>query len=330
MAGKKMSDVTIYRSPEGEVEVRLEHETVWLNLNQLAALFGRDKSVISRHLRNVFREGELEEAATVANFATVQSEGRRRITREIEHFNLDAILSVGYRVNSKQGTRFRQWATRTLNQHLTRGYTLQKQRFEQNAKELEAALALVRKAAGSEALRPDEGRGLVDLIARYTHTFLLLHRYDEGLLAEPRGQPGGELPPLNDARALIVRMKRDLAQRKEAGALFGQERAEGLASIFGNLEQTVFGEPAYPSVESKAAHLLYFIIKNHPFSDGNKRIASLLFVEFLNRNGRLFRDGAAVINDVGLAALALLIAESNPKDKDVLIRLVVNMLAGAR
>ncbi len=320
------TDIAIYEGPGGAVEVRLTGETVWLNLNQMAELFDRDKSVISRHLSKIFREGELEKDATVAFYATVQNEGGRSISRQIPHYNLDAILSVGYRVNSKQGTRFRQWSSRVLKEHLTRGYTLNRQRFEDNARELEAALALVRKAAGSDALSGDQGRGLVDVIARYTQTFLLLQRYDEGLLTEPQGTAGGALPPIAEARARIAALKQDLMARGDAGDLFGQERETNLESILGNLEQTAFGEPAYPSIESKAAHLLYFVIKNHPFSDGNKRIGSFLFVEFLNRNGRLFRDGDPIVNDIGLAALALLVAESDPQHKDVLIRLVMNML----
>ena len=245
----------------------------------------------------------------------------------MKHYNLDAIISVGYRVNSRRGVRFRQWATSVLRDHLVRGYTLNRQRFEQNARELEAALELVRTAASVEALSTDQGRGLVDVIARYTQTFLLLQRYDEGLLVDPKGVAGGVLPQLSEARSAIARLKRDLRARGEASDLFGREREDALAALLGNLDQSVFGEPAYPTVESKAAHLLYFVIKNHPFSDGNKRIGSFLFVDFLHRNERLIRNGAAVINDVGLAALALLVAASAPKDKDVMIRLVTNMLA---
>jgi prophage maintenance system killer protein len=246
----------------------------------------------------------------------------------VDHYNLDVIISVGYRVKSQRGTQFRIWATRTLREHLVRGYTLNRQRFEQNARELEAALTLVRKAAAGDALTTDQGRGLVDVIGRYTQTFLLLQRYDEGLLTEPKGSPGGVLPAVHEARAAIARLKADLIKRGEASDLFGREPADGLAALLGNLDQTVLGEPAYPTVEAKAAHLLYFVIKNHPFADGNKRIGSFLFVDFLNRNRRLFRDGEAVINDVGLAALALLVAESAASDKDLMIRLVMNMLAG--
>jgi prophage maintenance system killer protein/prophage antirepressor-like protein len=324
---KADNQVVIYEGGEARVEVRVERESVWLSLQQLAELFGRDKSVISRHLKAIFASGELERAATVAKNATVQREGEREVVREIEYYNLDAIISVGYRVNSTRATRFRQWATRVLREHLTRGFSLDRARFEKNAAELEAALQLVKKAAAGEALTADQGRGLVDVIARYTQTFLWLQRYDEGLLAEPQGSLGGVLPTLEEARAAIARLKADLMARGEASDLFGRERGDAFAAILGNLEQTVFGEPAYPTVETKAAHLLYFVIKNHPFSDGNKRTGAFLFVDFLARNGRLIRAGEPVINDVGLAALALLVAESDAKNKDVMIRLIENMLA---
>jgi len=316
------NDIVIYESGEARVEVRLAQDTVWLTQEQMSVLFGRERSVISKHIRNVFIEGELEEISNVQNLHIAGSD------KPVRFYNLDVIISVGYRVRSIQGTRFRQWATRVLREHLTRGFSLDRQRFERNAAELEAALALVRKAAAGEALSTDQGRGLVDVIARYTQTFLLLQRYDEGLLAEPKGSPGGVLPSRDEARAAIAHLQADLMACGEASYLFGLEREDAFAAILGNLEQSVFGEPAYPTIETKAAHLLYFVIKNHPFADGNKRIGSFLFVDFLNRNGRLFRNGEAVINDVGLAALALLVAESAPKDKDVMVRLVMNMLAG--
>ncbi len=321
---KTTSGIIIYEGAEARVEVRLDRETVWLSLQQLAELFGRDKSVISRHLKNIFATGELEREAVVAKNATTAADGK---TYLVDYYNLDAIISVGYRVSSAKATRFRQWATTVLREHLTRGFTLNRQRFERNAAELEAALQLVRKAAAGAALTADQGRGLVDVIARYTQTFLWLQRYDEGLLTAPEGSPGGVLPTLDEARAAIARLKADLMARGEASELFGRERSDAFAALLGNLDQTVFGEPAYPTVETKAAHLLYFVIKNHPFADGNKRSGAFLFVDFLARNGRLLRNGEPVINDVGLAALALLVAESDAKNKDVMIRLIENMLA---
>jgi prophage maintenance system killer protein len=320
-----MNQIAIYQSEGGAVDVRLDGDTVWLSLQQIADLFGRDKSVVSRHLRNVFNDGELERPAVVAKNATTAADGK---TYQVEYFNLDAILSVGYRVNSVQGTRFRQWATRLLREHLTRGYTLNQQRLQTNAAELEAALELVHKAAQTAELNADTGRGLVDIITRYAHTFLWLQRYDEGLLTDPPSQPGGTLPSVDEARLALARLKADLMQRGEATDLFARERGDGLPALLGNLDQSVFGEPAYPSVEAKAAHLLYFVIKNHPFADGNKRSGAFLFVDFLHRNGRLLNvQGHPVINDTGLAALALLVAESDPAQKEVLIRLVMHMLA---
>ncbi len=321
------NQLVIFETASHQVQVRLDGDTLWLSQAQMAELFGTSADNISLHLKNIYREQELQEAATTEDFSVVRQEGKRQVQRQLRHYNLDAIVSVGYRISSAQATRFRQWATGVLRQHLTQGYTLNRQRFEQNAAELEAALQLVRKAAAGEALTTDQGRGLVDVIARYTQTFLWLQRYDEGLLATPAGSPGGALPSLAEARIHLARLKADLIAKGEVTDLFGRERGDAFAALLGNLEQSVFGEPAYPTIEAKAAHLLYFVIKNHPFSDGNKRSGAFLFVDFLARNGRLIRNGEPVINDVGLAALALLVAESDPKAKDVMIRLIENMLA---
>lgn len=321
-----MSEIAIYQCQDGSIEVQLERETVWLSLMQMSDLFGRDKSVVSRHLRNVFAEGELSRESVVAKFATTAADGK---VYQVEHYNLDVIISVGYRVKSPEGVRFRQWASRVLKDYLVRGYAMDRRRLEANALELEAALQLVRSTLSSPELTAEAGVGLADIITRYTQTFLWLQRYDEGLLTDPKGHPGGILPTWGEATAAITNLKADLMAKGQASELFGREREDGLASILGNLDQTVFGEPAYPTLESRAAHLLYFVIKNHPFSDGNKRSGALLFVDFLHRNGRLMQaNGNPVVNDIGLAALSLLVAESKPADKDVLIRLIMNMLAG--
>lgn len=327
-----MSEITIYQTENGVVEVQLEKETVWLSQEQMAGLFDVQKAAVSKHLKNIFASGELERAATVSKMETVQHEGNRTVTRTIEHYNLDAVISVGYRVNSVRATRFRQWATRILREHLTLGYTLNRQRLEANASELEAALQLVKKVSQSPELLADTGRGLLDIVTRYAQTFLLLQRYDEGLLTEPPEQRGGILPTLSNARNSLARLKADLMARGETTDLFALERGDGFAALLGNLDQSVFGEPAYPSVEAKAAHLLYFVIKNHPFADGNKRSGAFLFVDFLYQNNRLLDAvGIPVINDIGLAALALLVAESDPAQKETMIRLIMNMLArGAR
>lgn len=324
------NEILIYELSDKTIEVQLDgvKETVWLNRQQMADLFGRDVKTIGKHVNNVFSEAELDKSGTVAKFATVQTEGTRQVERRVEHYNLDVIISVGYRVKSLQGTQFRIWATQRLKDYLVQGYAINQQRFDNNAEELQQALRLIQKAAKSPELTAETGNGLVDIVSRYTQTFLWLQRYDEGLLSEPKGQVGGDLPTADEAMNSLNRLKTTLIERGEATELFAQLREDGLASILGNLDQTVFGKPAYTSVESKAAHLLYFVVKNHPFSDGNKRSGAFLFVDFLHRNGRLL-DAAnnPVINDTGLAALTLLIAESDPRQKETLIRLVMHMLA---
>ncbi|HNB90156.1 MAG TPA: virulence protein RhuM/Fic/DOC family protein [Plasticicumulans sp.] len=317
-----MSELQIYRNAAGAVEVRLDGNSVWLRQEQMAVLFGRDRTVIGRHIRNLFAEGELAPESNVQNLHIPGSD------KPVAFYNLDVIISVGYRVKSPEGVRFRQWATGVLREHLTRGYTLSRQRLETNARELEAALLLVRQTARLPELSADQGRGLVDIVSRYAQTFALLQRYDEGLLTEPATQAGGCLPTPAEARTALAELKAGLQARGEAGELFARERGNGLEALLGNLDQTAFGEPVYASVESKAAHLLYFVIKNHPFADGNKRSAAYLFVDFLHRNRRLLdARGEPVINDIGLAALCLLVAESAPAQKETLIRLIMNMLA---
>ena len=322
------ADIAIFETDAGGVEVRLAHDSAWLTQRQMAGVFDTTPENVLMHLRNIYADAELDEAATAKEFLAVQTEGKRKVKRSLKHYNLDAVISVGYRVNSRRAVVFRQWATSVLREHLTLGYTLNQQRLQANALELEAALQLVRKLAHQAELPGEAGRGLLDVVTRYARTYLLLQRYDEGLLAEPPQQQGGQLPDVAEAHAALARLKAELMRRGEATDLFALEHGDGLGALLGNLSQTVFGEPAYPTLEGKAAHLLYFVIKNHPFADGNKRSGAFLFVDFLARNGRLLGlDGQPVINDIGLAALALLVAESAPEQKDTLIRLIMNMLA---
>ena len=321
--------IEIYQAQDGttQVEVRFENDTVWLSQAQMANIFDTSSDNISLHLKNIFNEAELDENLTTEDFSVVRQEGKRHVTRKVKHYNLDAIISVGYRVKSKSATNFRIWATARLKEYLTQGYTINQKRLQQNAHELEQALALIQKTANSSELTLESGRGLVDIVSRYTHTFLWLQQYDEGLLTEPQTQQGGTLPTYAEACSALAELKSQLMAKGEASDLFGRERNNGLSAILGNLDQSVFGEPAYPSIEAKAAHLLYFVVKNHPFSDGNKRSGAFLFVDFLHRNGRLFdHNGHPVINDTGLAALTLLVAESDPKQKETLIRLIMHML----
>jgi len=326
-------EVIVYEAPDGEarVDVRLERETVWLTQQQMAELFGRERSVVTKHLRNVFKEGELDPQSVRAKFAHTAEDGK---TYQVDHFNLDAILSVGYRVNSRRGTQFRIWATRTLRDHLVRGYTLNERRLrERGFGEIEQAVELLARTLTSHALVTDEGRAVLGVVRHYTRAWRLLLEYDEERLVSAPERPVTPTAALtlSDARAAAASLREDLAARGEAGALFGQERGDGLAGLLGAIEQTFGGQPLYPSVQERAAHLLYFIIKDHPFGDGNKRIGTLLFLEYLRRNGLLTRaDGSPRLADNAMVALALLIAESEAAQKDLMIRLVLNLLDDGR
>jgi prophage maintenance system killer protein len=304
------------------LDVHLKDETVWLTLNQMANLFARDKSVISRHLRNVFKEGELTREAVVAKNATTASDGK---TYQVEYFNFDAILSVGYRVNSRRGTQFRIWATRILKEHLVRGYTLNQRRLaEKGARELEQAVALLTRTLEGHGLVGDEGLAVLAVINRYARTWRLLLQYDEDRLPLPETQheAGTELR-LDEFRQAIASLKEELLRCGDATALFGQERGHGLAGIIGAVPQSFGGQDLYPSLEEKAAHLLYFVVKDHPFSDGNKRIGAFLFVLYLRVNGLSVGKS---LEDRALVALTLLTAASDPGQKDVLIRLIINLI----
>lgn len=317
-----MDKILIYEDANAAnpVQVRLEGETVWLTQEQLSALFGRERSVVTKHIRNVFNEGELVREAVCANFAHTAEDGK---TYQVEHYNLDVIISVGYRVKSLRGTRFRQWATSVLRQHIVDGQTLNQARLaERGLTEARQALELLARTLETNALVDDTGRAVLALINGYAKTWRLLLQYDENALALPVGcSPARGVLAYNKAQVAITQIKADLQARGEATPLFGAERGEALAGILGSIEQTMFGEPLYKSREERAAHLLYFVIKDHPFSDGNKRIGSFLFLLYLQQEGMALRvDGTA------LTALALLVAESAPVSKDLLIRLIVNLL----
>lgn len=317
-----MSTIVIYQSKEGNIqlEVNFSEETVWLSLNQMADLFSRDKSVISRHLSNLFKKEELEKNSVVAKYATTASDGK---SYEVDYYNLDAILSVGYRVNSKQGINFRRWASQILKEHLINGYTLNKKQLaEHGVRELQQAIDLLQKTLVHNALISDLGQDTMQIILNYTKTWHLLLAYDENQLCLPE-QEKKSLTVLHysDALQAIDSLKTDLLHRQEATLLFGQERDKALSSILNNIEQTFGGEPLYRTTEEKSANLLYFIIKDHPFTDGNKRIGCFIFLLYLK-----LQHIPLKLNDNGLVALALLIAESDPTQKDLMIRLIVNLL----
>jgi prophage maintenance system killer protein len=321
-----LDQVVLFQVADGQVslDVRLEDDTVWLSQAQMAELFGRERSVITRHVGNVFREGELPEKSNV-HFLHIAG-----ADRPVGFYSLDVIISVGYRVKSPRGTQFRIWATQVLRQHLIQGYTLHQRRLqERGLGDLQQALALMARTLSSRGLVSDEGQAVLEVVQRYSRAWRWLLAYDEDRLAPATAEPNGvpEALGLAEAKLAIDTLRRDLARCGEATPLFGQENRQALAGILGAIEQTFDGQPLYPTAQLRAAHLLYFVIKDHPFADGNKRIGTLLFLEFLRRNQLLLLpDGQPRIADNGMAALALLIAESAPQQKDLIIRLVMALL----
>lgn len=328
---QQKGEIIIYESPKKEavIEVRLENETVWLSLNQIATLFDTDKSGISRHLRNIYQSNELDKQATVAIFATVQEEGKRKITRKVEYYNLDAIISVGYRVNSQKATRFRVWATKILRGYFIRGYAVNDQRLleaRERMDDLQATITFLQEKSQRKLLKGKAGE-VLNLLSMYAKTLSILDEYDKGTLTEIRGKTTPFILEYQNCSTIIQEVKKELIEKGEAGDLFGIQRGGAFEGIIANLYQTFSGKELYPSIEDKSSHLLYFIIKDHPFFDGNKRIGAFIFVYYLDKSGYLYKySGERKINDNALAALALLIAESNPKEKDIMIKLIKHLL----
>ena len=318
-----INGIEIYKSKTGEtqVEVRFEHDTVWLNLNQIAQLFGRDKSVISRHLSAVFRDNELDRHSVVAKNATTALDGK---TYQVDFYNLDAILSVGYRVNSKQGTQFRIWATQRLRDYLVEGISINKKRLQ----ELEKIVEVISRTTIDQTHDLAEAKGLLHILNHYTKSFILLNQFDSASL--PLQNLNGVVTyqiEYDEAVQAIEILKSELIQKNEATPLFGNQKDKSFEGILRSILQTFDGNYLYPTIEEQSAHLLYFVIKNHPFSDGNKRIGAFLFVWFLEKNSHLLKhNGERKINDNALTALALLVAQSNPEDKELMIRLICNLI----
>lgn len=329
-----VGEIILYKGVGADktVHVTLDDDTVWLTQQQMSKLFGVGVPTINYHVQKVFKDGELKPKPTLRKFRIVQKEGSRHIERSIEQYNLDMIISVGYRVNSKEGTRFRQWATSVLTGHLVKGYTLNQRRLRdvrlKDLSELEKTVGMIRSAADRRQLSEDEAKGLLHVITDYARSWATLHQFDDGELPF-RVRTTKKLRDFEEAEAAraIALLAKDLRKKGTASELFGQERpVGGLQSILRNLHQTFDAEPLYMSVEERAAHLLYFIIKDHPFVDGNKRIGSLLFVLYLRKHGKLKSGSERRIGDSALVALALLIAQSDAREKERMIALVQNLI----
>lgn len=310
-----------------EIQVKLENNTVWLNLNQLVKLFGRDKSVISRHIKNIFKDWELREEWVVAKNATTAEDWK---IYQVSYYNLDLILSVWYRVNSKEATQFRIWSTNILKDYLIQWYSINETRLKETwLDELNNSINLIQNALHSWDLSKDEALGLLDIITNYTNSWVLLQKYDENNLSED-----GKTEILNyklesqEAYRSILELKKDLFNKSEATELFAKKKMDNTFEwIFWSIYQTFDWIDLYQSIEEKAAHLLYFIIKDHPFVDGNKRSWAFTFILFLSKNNILLDNSwNKKINDRALVAITLLIAWSNPKDKELMIKLVINLI----
>lgn len=322
--------IQIFTSADGQVQIdiKLEQETLWLSQSQMAELFNTSIDNVSLHLKNIYIEQELDETATTEDFSIVRQEGKRQVQRHIKHYNLDAIISVGYRISSTRATQFRQWATRTLKQHLLEVYTLNQSRLQARGIEFEqVAQLMINTLTNQELVRP-EGVAVLSVIADYARSWSLLQAYDEqSLNALPNKQNDMQALHLPDVLLAIGELKSTLIAKGEATELFGQLRGQGLASAIATIEQGFGDEWFYPNLASRAAHLLYFVIKNHPLADGNKRTGSFLFLWYLRLNQHLLaKPVEQLINDNTLVALALLVAESKPEQKELMIRLIEHFL----
>jgi prophage maintenance system killer protein len=288
MEGK--GEVVIYQTEDGknQLEVHLENETIWLSQKLMSELFDKDSDTIGLHVKNIFVDEELQEESTTEVFSVVQEEGNRKVKRKVKFYNLDVIISVGYRVNSKRGTQFRIWATQTLKEHLIKGYTINEKRLQEQRekfKELYQTVEFLKTTLGTKNLSGNEVQGLLEIISKYTRSFVLLNQFDSNSLeVEPSGKKLTHEIKYKEALAAIEQLKKKLIIKNEASDLFGRQREDVFSGILDSVVQTFGGEYLYPSIEEQAAHLLYFVIKNHPFADGNKRIGAFLFVWFLHLN----------------------------------------------
>ena len=325
----EVSGIKIFQADDGktEIQVVIQAETVWLSLKQLADLFGKDSDTIGLHLRNIYKSGELTEEATTEKYSVVQKEGAREVTRSLKLYNLDAIISVGYRVNSKRGVQFRMWANEILKNYLLKGYALNEERLHsqnEQLKSLKDSVLILTKIVNQKKLSPDESEGLLKIITDYAYALDILDKYDHQNLKISETS-GNELYKINyeEAKNHIVRLREIYG----SGPLFGKEKDKSFQSSLTTIYQTFDGKDLYPSVEEKAANLLYLVTKNHSFVDGNKRIAAYFFLLFLERNNLLFTEtGEKLIPESTLVALTLMIAVSNTDEKDTMTKVIVNLI----
>ncbi len=327
-----MSDIVIYENGNVELKATVEKESVWLNQQQIADLFEVKRPAITKHLSNIFKSGELDEKVVCSILEHTTEHGAiegKTQTKRTKFYNLDAILSIGYRVSGKKATQFRIWATSVLKDYLIKGYALdQKKLQQQKLEELDKTIKLIKQGLQNNRLSISEAKGFVEIIGNYAKSWALLQGYDEQSLQDVIESTDEKfILDYDEAKEAIAELKKTLIKKGEATELFGHEKAGEFKGNLLGIYQTFGGVDLLPSIESKAANLLYYIIKGHPFNDGNKRIGAYLFILFLYKNGILYKaNGEPKINDNALASIALLVAQSDPSQKDIMIKLIVNML----
>lgn len=322
-------EIVIYKTgdEQTQIEVTFEQETVWLTQKQMSLLFVKDVKTINEHIKNVYKEGELKESPTIRNFRIVQKEGNREISREVKFYNLDVIISVGYRVKSKQGTQFRQWATQRIKDYLIKGYVINEKRLNESKQQLfdlKRTIKLLGNVLSNKELNTDEATGLLKVVTDYAYALDTLDRYDHQTLKKPIKRSREKFRiTYHEALSAVKTLK----EKFGGSALFGNEKDKSFKSSLENIYLTFQKKELYPGAENKAAHLLYFVVKNHSFTDGNKRIAAFLFIWFLERNGLLYtREGFKKMEDNTLVALTLMIAESKSEDKEMMINVILNLM----
>lgn len=318
-----MNNIEIFQAENGAIELRGDSslDTLWANLEQIAKLFSRDKSGISRHIKNIYKSGELSKDAVVAIFATTASDGK---TYQVEYYNLDMILSIGYRVDSVEATQFRKWASSILKQYLVDGYAINEKKLIQTKELLNNLKVTIDFLSTNEIGQEKE---ILSLLQTYTKTLTLLEGYDKKSIDDISGKKSAYKLEYTEVKTLLSELQSELIKKGEATKLFANEKANELSGIVGNLYQTFGGNELYPSIEDKATHLLYFVIKDHPFNDGNKRSGAFLFIFFLDKCDYLYKlNGEKKINENALVTLTLLIASSDPQDKEILVKLVKHLI----
>ena len=318
----KNNQTIVYQGENGEIILKKdsENETIWANQKEIAEIFKVNVPAINKHIKNIFKEKELN-ASTISILETVQKEGNRKVKRKVEYYNLDMLISVGYRINSVKGTKFRKWATKTLKEHITQGFTINPKRIEKNHQAfLQAVEDIKLLAQNNQNLQTNDA---LELIKTFSYTWFSLDSYDKNNFPKQGTKKSVQITA-EELQQDLEKLKKELITKKEATKIFAQEKQKGnLAGIVGNVFQSVFGKDAYPTLEQKAAHLLYFIVKNHPFTDGNKRSGAFAFIWFLQKTGVSFEQK---IMPETLATLTILIAESNPKEKEKMIGIILLLL----